>query len=401
MLFALVAIGVSVLLSITVIKIVFEGKWEWIIYFMAMYLPFYTTSLSVVYQATGSPMLVNVFQFLKEFVVLLGIISFLFYQRNFFDYPFRIHWVDRLFLMFYGLCLVFLILPIGNADFISKLLYMKNILMMGLLYFFGRNTQFEHSDFRQFLFIIMGIAVAAFGLSLLEKIMGLHFQQITGYALFNHDINGVEPSGNYGLTWTFETQTTGMRLASFFSDPLESASSSLLAFSVGLIGYLTSKRKQAWIFIGVMLAATGSLFFAASRASFASLFIMLFSIAMIFRLYGLIKLGAGALAAFVIYVLYFAPKEFYYFVVDTLTFQNTSSIGHVIAWVEAVNQMIFAPFGSGLAMSGNVGSVTDELRIGGENQFLVGAIGDIGNDALYFHFRRWYPDSHQSVPSNP
>ncbi|MDN3669270.1 O-antigen ligase family protein [Echinicola jeungdonensis] len=371
MLFAIVVIGVTVLLSITVRKIVFEGKWEWVIYFMALYLPFYTTSLSIVYQATGSPILVNVFKVLKEFVVFLGIISFIFYQKNIFDYPFRFHWVDKLFLMFYGLCLVFLILPIGEAGFISKLVYMKNILMMGLLYFFGRNTRFNPNEFRQFFNIIMGIAVAAFGLSILEKIMGLHFQQITGYADYNLAINDIEPSGNYGLSWTFETQTMGMRLASFFSTPLEMASACLLGFSVGLIGYLTSRREQSFIFILVMLAATGSLVFAASRSSFVSFFVMLFFIALIFRLYGLIKLGVSLLTIFVIYVVFIAPKEFYYFVIDTLTFQNSSSIGHVIAWLEAINQIIIAPWGTGLAMSGNMSSVTDELRIGGENQFLV------------------------------
>ena len=33
--------------------------------------------------------------------------------------------------------------------------------------------------------------------------------------------------------------------------------------------------------------------------------------------------------------------------------------------------MIVAPLGSGLATSGNASTVTDELRIGGENQFLI------------------------------
>jgi hypothetical protein len=33
--------------------------------------------------------------------------------------------------------------------------------------------------------------------------------------------------------------------------------------------------------------------------------------------------------------------------------------------------MVANPLGIGLAMSGNAGSVTDELRVGGENQFLI------------------------------
>ncbi len=364
-------IAVGLLLSITVNKIVFETKWEWVIIFMSLYLPFYISILSIVYQATGSPFFVSIFQYLKEFVLLISLLSFVFYQRNLFDYPFRLQITDKLFLAFYGLGLVFLFLPIGPANMLTKALYFKNVLMMGMLYFLGRNTNFSDLDYRVLFKSIMLIFVAALGLNLFEKLVGLHFQNITGYALFNQAINNVEPSGNYDLTWTFETQTGGMRLASFFSDPLELASSCLLGFSLGLIGYLSSKRAQSWIFILVILVSIGSLFFAASRASFASFFIMLIFIAVIFRLYGLIKLGAALLASFVVFVFIFASDEFYYFVVDTITFENASSVGHVIAWLEALNQMVVAPFGSGLATSGNVGSVSDELRIGGENQFLV------------------------------
>ena len=92
---------------------------------------------------------------------------------------------------------------------------------------------------------------------------------------------------------------------------------------------------------------------------------------MIFRLYGLIKFGLMLILGFVIYVVYFSSDEFYYFVVDTLTFENASSMGHLLAWIEAFNQMVIAPLGSGLATSGNASGVTDELRIGGENQFLI------------------------------
>jgi len=370
-LFIIVILGVALLLSFTVKKIVFEGKWEWAIFFMALYLPVYISILSIVYQATSSVFLVSIFQYLKEFVLFLSVLSFIFYQRNLFEYPFRLQLTDKLFLYFYSLGILFLILPIGGASFLTKALYFKNILMMGLLYFLGRNTNFSDQDYRRLFYFVMIIFLAAVGLNIFEKIIGVHFQNITGYANYNNAINNVEPSGNYGLTWTFETQSGEKRLASFFSDPLELASSCLLGFSVGLIGYLTSKREQSWVFVGVMFAALGSLFFAASRASFGAFFIMLFSIALIFRVYGLIKLGAAMLLAFVIYVVFFSSDDFYYFVVDTLTFENASSVGHVLAWVEAINQIIVAPLGSGLATSGNVGAVSDELRIGGENQFLV------------------------------
>ncbi|WP_229239767.1 O-antigen ligase family protein [Echinicola soli] len=359
------------LLMVTVYQIVFKGKWEWVIFFMILFLPAYTAILSITYQATSSVLLTNIFKYLKELVLLLALLSFVLYRKNIFDDGYRLRMTDKLFLFFYLLCAIFLILPIGTADFTTKAVYFKNVVIMGLMYFFGRNTSLKDGEFRIMFLMMMVIFVGAFGLNIFEKITHMHFQNISGYALYNRVINDVEPSGNYGLTWTFETQTTGMRLASFFSDPLDLASSCLIGFSVGLIGYLTSKREQSWLFITIMLCSLGSLFFAASRASFASFFIMLCFIAMIFRLYGLIKLGIMLLLGFVIYVVYFASDDFYYFVVDTLTFENASSMGHLLAWIEAFNQMVIAPLGSGLATSGNASGVTDDLRIGGENQFLI------------------------------
>ena len=98
---------------------------------------------------------------------------------------------------------------------------------------------------------------------------------------------------------------------------------------------------------------------------------MMFFIALVFKLYKLIGLGLLTLLLFVGYVVFFASEDFYYYVVDTLTMADTSSIGHVVEWVLALDSMVANPMGIGLAMSGNFGSVTDELRVGGENQFLI------------------------------
>jgi hypothetical protein len=43
----------------------------------------------------------------------------------------------------------------------------------------------------------------------------------------------------------------------------------------------------------------------------------------------------------------------------------------VVEWLLALDSMIANPLGIGLAMSGNFGSVEDDLRVGGENQFLI------------------------------
>ncbi|MEX0882113.1 MAG: O-antigen ligase domain-containing protein, partial [Cyclobacteriaceae bacterium] len=365
LLFLLVVLYVLTLLIVTFRRIVFKGQWEFVVVFMALYLPFYITILSIVYQFTGSSFVVALFQYLKEFILLLSLGGFVLFQRDPFGYGFKINTVDRLLLTFLGLATLYLFLPLGEATFINKVLYLKNTLLIGAFYFLGRNTPLNTRQIGRLFKVIMFIAISAFCLNLLERLIGIHFQNFSGYALFNLAINGVVPTGNYGLSWTFETQTTGMRLASFFSDPLELASSCLLAFSTGLIWYLSSKRDLGWIYILVMIAAVGSLFFSASRAAFGAFFIMVFFMALVFRLYKLLALGTGLFLVFVAYVLFFASEDFYYFVYDTLTFQNASSMGHLIEWFLALDTIIANPEVIGLAMSGNTGSVEDEVRVGG------------------------------------
>jgi hypothetical protein len=370
--FLLIALSVGGLFLWVVQEIILKGNWSRFIFFLAVFLPFYITSLSVIYLATGSPFLVSIFQILKELVVLIAVLVFIFYQKNLFEYPFRLQSTDWLMIGFLGLAALYLFLPLGQASFINKALYFKNMLIPGMVYFLGRNTRFETVDLKRIFTIIFAIAIGAFLVNLIENfLLDAHLQQFSGYSLFNEAINDIDPTGNFGLTWTFETQAVTKRLASFFSDPLEMASSVLMGFAAGLIWFLTSKREHNWLYLLVMFCSLGSLVFSASRAAFIAFFVMIFFVALVFRLYKLIAAGFLALLGFAFYVLVFASDDFYYFVLDTLTFENTSSVGHVVEWVLALDSMVGNPLGIGLAMSGNAGSVTDELRVGGENQFLI------------------------------
>jgi len=384
MLFLLIVLYVAGLLYLTLDNIIFKGKWEWVIYFACFYFPFYTSILSIVYQATHSTVILAFFQYLKEIIVFISIISFIVYKRDLFSYPWRINNTDKLLLAFLGIGIIYLFIPLGEASFINKALYLKNIMLLGAFYFFGRNSRMQDIEIRLLFKGIMWIAIVAFVVNVLEVLIGAHFQQFSGYALFNYELYDIEPKGNYGLSWTFETQTGSMRLASFFSDPLELAGASLLGFSTGLIWYLSSKREEGNFYILAMFASVGSIFFSASRASFAALFIMIFFISVIFKLKKLLLFGAGLGTVFVLYILFLASDEFYYFIYDTITFQNASSVGHIVEWILALDAMILNPEGIGLAMSGNTGSVENELRVGGENQYLIFGV-QMGVLAMVFY----------------
>ena len=356
----------------TIQEMVFKGKWTYFIFFLTAFLPFYITSLSVIYLATSSSLILGVFQVLKELIVLIAVLVFVFYNRKIFEYPLRLQITDWLMLGFLGLGFLYLLLPIGEASFMNKVLYYKSMLIPGFIYFLGRNTHFSDLEIKRLFGIIFVIAIGAFLVNLLETfVLNAHIQQFSGYALYNQAINNIDPTGNFGLTWTFETQAVTKRLASFFSDPLEMASSVLMGFVAGLIWFLTTKKEQNWFYVLIMLVSLGSLFFSASRAAFGAFFVMIFFVALVFGLYKLITGGFLVLICFGLYVLFFASEDFYFFVLDTLTFENTSSIGHVVEWLLSLDSMVVNPLGIGLAMSGNAGSVTNELRVGGENQFLI------------------------------
>lgn len=370
--FILFLIGVGILFFWVLEEMVFKGKWFYFIYFLAAYLPFYITSLSVIFLVTGSVELVKLFQILKELIVLISCGVFLFYHRSILDFPIRMQKPDWFLLGFLGLTTLYLFLTLGEASFINKALYYKSILIPGLVYFLGRNTRMTEKEINRVFMILFAVAMGAFLVNLIENfVLNAHLQQFTGYSLYNREINDLETSGNFGLTWTFETQSVTKRLASFFADPLELASSILMGFAAGLIWFLTSKKEFNWFYLLIMACSAGSLIFSASRAAFVSFFVMIFFVSLVFRLYKLIAGGFLVVLLFAGYVLFLASDDFYFLVLDTITFQNSSSLGHVLEWALALDSMISNPFGIGLAMSGNFGSVTDELRVGGENQFLI------------------------------
>ena len=67
----------------------------------------------------------------------------------------------------------------------------------------------------------------------------------------------------------------------------------------------------------------------------------------------------------------FSEEDSLYFILDTLMFRESSSISHLLEWIQSILSIIENPFGIGLAMSGNASTVDQSIKIGGENQFLI------------------------------
>ena len=92
-------------------------------------------------------------------------------------------------------------------------------------------------------------------------------------------------------------------------------------------------------------------------------------------------------------------SDLYDYLISTLTLQEESALGHLIAWIEGLTTIISNPFGVGLGMSGRVAASLGST-IGGENLFIVLGV-QVGVVAVllyaFIHFAviaysyKWFP----------
>ena len=147
----------------------------------------------------------------------------------------------------------------------------------------------------------------------------------------------------------------------------------ILSLALGL-GYYTKENGQfIWnknsaalvlaSFIGVTLAL--------SRASFLGFLGIIYVYALITKNAFLRKGFYLSFLAAALYLIYFLSQhDFYDFIINTITFSNGSSLGHVLEWIEGIEAMYTNPLGLGLGESGRVAAFAGE-HTGGENQFII------------------------------
>jgi len=350
------------------VKEIINGKKQGLLLFIIFGLSIYPTTLSVLF-VLGLRDLIVFFQPLKELLIItvLGI-SIWYYRQKFIMHP-----IDYLIVLFLFLSIFYLFLPIGDYSFGDRLSALKSMSFFVLVYATGRLFHIKDIYISKTFKYILLVAIAAALLTLLEGLTDQHFQTLSGYAEYNFYMYDQEPSGNYGLTWTFETENGFKRFASFFANPLEHAAATLLALAV-IAGLYTADNNKIKLdlFGKIAFAATQiSIFFALSRASFASYFFIIYVYAWVTKKKTILNLYYIGFAVLVLYFAYFIQnEEIYDFVMDTLTFQNGSSIGHVLEWIEGIEAMIANPFGLGLGSSGKISAMMG-LNVGGENQFII------------------------------
>ena len=373
----MIVLAIILILSYAILYVyiwskVLKGDLKSILLYSVLYFPVYTLFLAIAYSSTDSHILVKVLQYSKEILIFGAVGLLLFSKGNLLASQWQISRLDWMFIAFVGLAFVFLLLPLSDATKVNQAIYFKNILLIGIFYFLGRQVRMGFEDWKPIFNVLLGLFLIIFVVSVFEKVGGRHIHSFLGYVKYNQEVRDVPPTGAFGLTWTFAAQGDKPRYASLFANPLELASAMLLGIALPLILLVSSRYKQNKMkYLFYVITALITLFIAYSRASFVAAFMMLVFAAFLMRYYQLIKVSFGLGLLMALYVVLFASEDLYYFILDTITFENSSSVTHIIDWLNALNSMIANPLGIGLAMSGNAGGVEKDLIVGGENQYLI------------------------------
>ncbi len=358
------------LFSIAITRII-RGKPEAALLFIIFGLPIYITTLSV---ATLFELKnwVPLLQGCKELVILLTLTTVLFtLMKKPKFYP-----IDYLFFAYLLWIFLYVVLPIGEYGLKDKMIAMKNMAFFTAIYFTGRFFDLNKINFSKYFHYMCLVAIPAAILVLWEAFTYTHFQTFTGYSDYLFQFLGQEPSGHHGLTWTFEAENDGpKRFASFFANPLDHAAGTLVCMAAILALATTNsqKLKLSNFLMAAFIASVCSIVFALSRASFASYFLIIYAYVYITKRkqwLNYIHYGGFAIVAL---ALTFISDDIYQFIIGTLNFTNSSSVYHILQWVEGIQAIFTNPFGYGMGAAGRISGFAGE-NIGGENQLIIIAV---------------------------
>jgi hypothetical protein len=340
---------------------------QYMLVFFVIGLPIYFTSLSLTYQY-GFESLVPVFQSFKEIIVLITLCWLIFVKKR----VIVLRFPDKLMIAYLIYTFLYVLLPLGNFGFVDKLLALKGLSFFPLIYFTGRYMIPEMVNLKHIFHYICLVAVLAAIVLGWEVWQYQHLQTLTGYAEYNERFFGAEPSGNFGLSWTFETSNGLKRFASFYGGPLELGANMILTLAACLSVITTDDHriKMNRIIFITLITCTLSIFFAISRASLVSYFAIMYLYAFITGKKQWLKIFHYAVLAAAIAIAFYIKGDIYELIITTINFTDNSSAFHVLQWLEGLNAISSSPLGLGLGMSGRVSATTGD-NIGGENQLII------------------------------
>lgn len=371
MLFSFLLIFIYVFLTFLVMKKISSGDTFYLLIYILFFLPFYSFFQLILFKTSDNIILVNFIRYSKDIVIFSSFIVLIFgFKGRIIDQKFKLTLLDKLVIIFSVISIIYALLPIGLASFFDKLIYLKNILLISVVYLIGRSTNISFNKFEILKKALIYIPLLAFFVSSLEYLVGTHLHTFLDYSKYNLIFYDISSTGNFGLSWTFERGPDNPRFASFFSNPLEYSANLLLFLTIPLF-YIIHNYKNKFYYFFLLIIIFLSFYYAYSRASILSGFLMII-LALVLNKNFKVLANLFMILLLCLFVTYlFASDETLYYVIDTFTFNESSSLSHLLEWIQAGISIFENPFGIGLAMSGNGSGVDQAFKVGGENQFLI------------------------------
>ena len=362
---------VYVIFLFFIIEKIYKGDAFFLLLYIIFFIPFYSVFQLIILKTTQNIFLIELIKYSKDFIIFSSFIVFVFGNENsILKKKFETTLLDKSVIIFLVISIIYAVIPLGEINLMGKVIYLKNIIAIGIVYFFGRTSAISTRKFNFIKKSLIVILSLAFLVSSLEFLFGVHLHSILDYASYNLLTNDIDPTGNFGLSWTFERGADHPRFASFFPNPLEYSANLLLFLTIPLFHLIHNNKNKASYFILFFMVAI-SFYYAYSRASIVSAFIMVVLALILNKNYKVLINATWILILSFSFFYFSASDDSIYFIIDTLSFRDSSSFSHLLEWIQASITVIDNPFGIGLAMSGNASSVDQAIKIGGENQFLI------------------------------
>ena len=306
--------------------------------YIILFLPTYSFFQILIYDLSQNIFFVNLIKYSKDLSILFIFFIYLFGKKT---SVFKINWkitrLDLLFISFSALIFFFMVSPVGEANLLEKIIYGKNLLLISLVYFLGRNINYSFLDLNFINKTLVILTSLSCLIALIEFSFNTHLHSTINYSSFYLDLYNINPTGNYGLSWTFERPGPIKRFGSFFADPLEFSSFLLLGLSIVLFKIHNSKISinRIYYFIFFVLIITG-IYLSYSRSVIISVFLMFFINLILIKKYRLLLSLISISFLIGVGTYYYSSEETKYFILDTITFQNSSSLGHLVKWIQGI-----------------------------------------------------------------
>jgi hypothetical protein len=308
----------------------------------------------------------NIFKAWKDMLLLIALLYWGIYQiKNPSVFKFKDKKVLFFVSMFALLEIIYILLPIGPANFFQKVYSFRTDTFY--LFFFLLGILIPKLDFNKILKVILYSGLVFAGIAIIERFVSpvplLIWLGMPDYTLY---MTGGLPHTQGGISYTYWAAGGIRRVGSLLLNPLDLAAFCLFALPTIFI----LKNKKQRIFAAILLSV--GIIFTLSRMPILILCLHIIGVIIINNAKYIKKVliwGSGT-AAILFFLVFLFMGNFRNYVINTITFKEPSARGHLHDWLLALENIIKHPFGMGLATSGSAGARFGNFG-GGENQYLI------------------------------